>query len=324
MKLLIKRLLPASIWQALRAARHRLTRLIRRLLETCGLVVARSGDFYSPLPSEFSLQKTRSRWAGPSSLRGVAFNLDDMKRRLRSLVSNYWEEFAALPPFQELREAGYGPGYTHVDAFVLYAMIRDLKPRRYIEIGSGLSTFYCDLARRANSKAGQQHTEILCIEPYPYRNLRQIEQIQVIQELVQDVPLETFTILTEGDILFIDSSHVVRLGGDVPYLFLEVLPAIPPGVHIHVHDISFPFNVPYPPEFWTLGEHPQSPHWPMYWTEPMLLQAFLAFNSAFEITLSCPMLRHFDEEFCRRELPIYQPVTVEPNAFSSIWLKRCS
>lgn len=168
------------------------------------------------------------------------------------------------------------------------------------------------------------NTEIICIEPYPFPKLFEIDGIKVVQSQVQDVPLKTFSMLSDGDVLFVDSSHVVRIDGDVPYLFLEVLPALQPGVYIHVHDISFPFNIPFPPEYWTLLDHPRSQHWPMYWNEAMLLQAFLCCNPLFDIVLSCPMIRYFDEGFLQAHVPIYKPIAEEPNAFSSIWLKRRS
>ncbi len=144
----------------------------------------------------------------------------------------------------------------------------------------------------------------------------------MIRSEAQDVPLETFGSLRDGDILFIDSSHAVRVDGDVPYLFLEVLPTLAPGVHIHIHDVPFPFNIPFPPDYWTTLEHPDSPPWPVFWHEAMLLQAFLAFNPSFEISLCCPMIRHWDEAFLRATLPIFKPVTEDPDTFSSIWLKR--
>ena len=162
-----------------------------------------------------------------------------------------------MPPYGPLCQAGYGPGYTHVDAFTLYAMLRQLQPIRYLEIGSGLSTYYCHLARKRNREVGRD-TKIVCIEPYPFPKLSEIEQIDLIPTEVQDVPLKTFESLGSGEVLFVDSSHVVRLDGDVPYIFLEVLPAVAPGVYIHVHDIPFPFNIPYPPDYWTLLRDPQS------------------------------------------------------------------
>jgi len=293
----------------------------RRMCERYGYIVARKSDYYSPLPSEVALHENYSRWAKPSALRGITYDLQALKKRLQELRNTYYDEFAALPPYSSTVELGYGPGYSHVDAFTLYAMVRQLQPARYLEVGSGLSTYYCQLARTRNREQSRD-TKITCIEPYPFPKLREIEQIELIQEEVQNVPLETFQTLASGDVLFIDSSHVVRIDGDVSYLFLEILPAIAPGVHIHIHDIPFPFNIPYPPEYWTLLQHDRSPHWPMYWNEAMLLQAFLAFNSSFEITLSCPLIRFFDEEFLRLTLPIYRPVIEEPNTFSSIWITR--
>jgi hypothetical protein len=325
MKSLLKRYLPSRFWRQLqlfkRVLLQQTARCVRVIFERCGFVVARKSDYYSPLPSESQLRKTYPRWARPSPLRGVTYDLDAMKTRLKALKDCYYDEFLTLPPYPSLVEAGYGPGYTHVDAFTLYAMMRQLQPGRYLEIGSGLSTYYCHLARQRNREQGHD-TKMVCIEPYPYSKLSEIEQIDLIPTEVQEVPLKTFESLGSGDVLFIDSSHVLRLDGDVSYIFLEALPVIAAGVYVHVHDIPFPFNIPYPPDYWTLLQNRQSPRWPMYWNEAMLLQAFLAFNPSFEIVLSCAMIRHFDESFMRAILPIYKPLTEEPNTFSSIWLKR--
>ncbi len=97
----------------------------------------------------------------------------------------------------------------------------------------------------------------------------------LIQKKVEDVELEFFSQLQSGDILFIDSSHTVKIGGDVNYLFLEVLPRLRPGVIVHVHDIFFPFDYR---RDWVLDEF-------RFWTEQYMLRAFLAFNSDFEVLL---------------------------------------
>jgi hypothetical protein len=128
--------------------------------------------------------------------------------------------------------------------------------------------------------------------------------------------------LESGDVLFIDSSHVLRIDGDVPFLFLEVLPLLSRGVRVHIHDVPFPFNTPYPAAYWVLTQDPSSNHWPMYWNEAMVAQAFLSLNTHFEIELSCPMLRHFDEGFLRQTIPFYKDIKEEPNTFSSLWLIR--
>ena len=195
-------------------------------------------------------------------------------------------------------------------------MVRQLKPRRYVEVGSGLSTYYCSLAAKKNSEECHP-LEIICIEPHPFEKLRTILGIQVLAKEVQDVDVSRFQQLQENDILFIDSSHIVRIDGDVPYLYLEVLPILNPGVVIHIHDIPFPYNIPYPPGLWVLGQG-----WPMFWNEAMMLQAFLCFNDKFKITMSTPLIRYHDEEFLRSRLPFYESLDQNPNTFSSIWLKK--
>ncbi|MFZ1085833.1 MAG: class I SAM-dependent methyltransferase [Terracidiphilus sp.] len=261
------------------------------------------------------------RWNRPSAMAGVSFNVDQYKSRLSKLFHNYEDELRALPSYEEIKTLGFGPGYTELDALVLYMQIRETKPRRYLEVGCGVSTYYTTLAAARNSKEGHS-LAMQCIEPYPFDRLKSLTSIDIVQSEVQDVEVELFTQLSENDILFIDSSHVLNIDGDIPFLFLEVLPRLRKGVLIHVHDISFPYNIPYPAEYWVLGRHERAPYWPMYWNEAMVLQAFLAFNSAFEIEMSTPLIRHYDEPFLASTVPNYKPVQKEPNAFSSIWIRK--
>ena len=90
---------------------------------------------------------------------------------------------------------------------------------------------------------------------------------------------------------------------------------------IHIHDIPFPYNIPYPPELWVFRNKRKN-FWPRYWNEAMLLQAFLAFNERFEIIMSCPLIRYFDEPFLRQNIPGYRSVEEMSNTFSSIWIER--
>src|SRR6266436_3490391 len=117
----------------------------RRLCERCGLIIARRSDYYTPISSELDLRQTVARWNKPSALRGVNYDLQAIKDRLTTLAASYHAEFAALPSFDSLRTAGYGPGYTKLDAFTLYGFLRQLQPRKYLEVGSGLSTYYAHL-----------------------------------------------------------------------------------------------------------------------------------------------------------------------------------
>lgn len=324
-KRMIKRVLPVS-WQKslisfMNPYRRKIARIERRLFEAIGFKVAKISDYYSPLPTLSALERKERRWNRPSAMAGVRFDVDEFKRRLRELIQKYADEFSALPSYAEISLLGFGPGYTEFDAFLLYMMIRETKPRRYLEVGSGVSTYYCSLAALRNSKEGHPLT-IRCIEPYPFEKLKSIPGIEIVQSEVQDIEAEVFMRLEENDMLFIDSSHVLTIDGDIPFLFLEVLPRLRKGVLVHVHDVPFPYNIPYPAEYWILGRHDASPHWPAYWNEAMLLQAFLAYNTAFEIEMSTPMIRHFDEPFLAATVPGYKSVRQQPNTFSSIWIRK--
>ena len=288
----------------------------RRSLEAAGYQVARDDDYYSPLPSVSRLKANVARWNRPSAMHGIEYDLVTMKSNLGELLARYLDEFLTYPAYSQVQSMGFGPGYTAVDALTLYMMVRHLKPRRYIEVGSGVSTFYCNLAALRNASEGYP-LEITCIEPYPYEKLSTIPGIRVLPQKVEDVDISMFQQLQENDVLFIDSSHILRVDGDVAFLFLEVLPMLNAGVMTHVHDIPYPYNFPYPPELWIFGQD-----WPMFWNEAMVLQAFLAFNRNFKISLSTPLIRHFDEAFLKERIPIYEPVAQTPNTFSSIWLER--
>lgn len=107
----------------------------------------------------------------------------------------------------------------------------------------------------------------------------------LIEKKVEDVDLEFFSGLGSGDILFIDSSHTVKIGGDVNYLFLEVLPRLKPGVIVHVHDILLPFDYR---RDWVMEQF-------RFWTEQYLLQAFLTFNSEFEVLMANSYLSYYHQ-----------------------------
>ncbi len=198
------------------------------------------------------MKKKEVRWNKPSSMAGISFDVDLYKKRLKALIHKYAHELNALPSYEEITAQGFGLGYTEFDAMVLYMYIRENNPRHYLEVGSGVSTYYCKLASLQNSKEGHP-LALHCIEPFPFEKLRTISEIDIVQSEVQDVDVELFKQLNENDILFIDSSHVLTIDGDIPFLFLEVLPRLRKGVLIHIHDISFPYNIPYPAEYWVLG-----------------------------------------------------------------------
>jgi hypothetical protein len=299
------------------AARRGRVRFAHRFFGRLGYNVVKVGDYYSTLPVLGEIERTKSRWNKPSGLAGIDVDVPAMTKRLADLADRWESDFAShAGDYARNQRQGFGPGYPPFDARTLYFMLREHKPSAYLEVGSGLSTYYATLAGRRNAEDGSP-LRITCIEPYPFDALKALPDIELIAGFVQDVPVSRFEQLEAGDVLFIDSSHALKIDSDVAYLFLEVLPRVKPGVFVHIHDVPFPFNVPYPADTWLFGER-----WPVYWNEAMVVQTFLAFNSAFEILLSTPMIRFEDEQFLTGRFPDYVPVAKDANPASSLWLRR--
>jgi predicted O-methyltransferase YrrM len=166
----------------------------------------------------------------------------------------------ATPPYDPANDQ-----FPPQDAALLYAMIRHLRPRRMVEVGCGWST---TVTARAITDGGLA-TQLTCIEPYPRDFLRDITAVhQLRQEKVEHTPMDVFDTLEAGDVLFIDSSHVVKTGSDVVHQLLEVVPRLADGVVVHVHDIFIPED--YPRGWVEAG---------FGWTEQYLLQAYLVDNA---------------------------------------------
>ncbi len=318
MKTIIKKVLPGFVWDLLRLFKLHTIRKTRQIAERFGYNISKTSDYYSPLPTESIIKRNVHRWNKVSSMDGIEYDIDLYKTLLKELVSKYWAECKALPDYRENTSIGFGPGYTELDALILYMMIRNVKPKRYLEVGSGLSTYYSSLAAKENAKNGNP-MKIKCIEPYPFEKLYSIQDIELIQDEVQNTEKELFLELEANDILFIDSSHVLKIDGDVPFLYLEVLPILRKGVIVHIHDVPFPYNTPYPAEQWVIGK---TRYWPVYWNEAMVVQAFLAFNKSYEILMSAPLIRYYDEGFLRNTVPLCKFIEKESETFSSLWLIR--
>lgn len=292
-------------------------RAVRKVFGALGYNVVKRADYYSTLPVLEDIEKTRERWDRPSALTGITTDVPGMKKLLDELATRWETEFLATTgDYLANTRKGFGPGYPEFDARTLYYMLREHKPRRYLEVGSGLSTFYASLAAAKNREEGSP-LSITCIEPYPFDALRTVPDFTLVEGFVQDIPLSRFDELEAGDVLFIDSSHALKIDSDVAFLFLEALPRVKPGVLVHIHDVHFPFNGPYPADTWLFGER-----WPVYWNEAMVVQTFLAFNSSFEVQLSVPMIRHDEERFLVDRFPGYATLAQDPNPPSSLWIKR--
>lgn len=134
--------------------------------------------------------------------------------------------------------------YQPCDAGTLYAMLRLLKPKRYIEVGCGWSTHSSVAAIRRNESEGAS-CRCTFVEPYPPDYFTELKLPgEFLHKKIQQVPLEMFQQLEAGDVLFIDTSHVLKVQNDVEHELLRVLPLIKPGVYVHIHDIFTPYDYP--------------------------------------------------------------------------------
>jgi len=255
--------------------------------------------FYQPIPDTRELPETL--WKQPSDLVGINMNDAMQLDLLRNHFTKFRDEcgnFPAEPPPGQRRP------FRGVDALAAYCMVRHFQPRLIIEVGSGFSSLALGQAAAKN-----KNSALICIDPFPSDFLRRgFPGLQSsIEEKIQNIDLKFFSQLQSGDILFIDSSHTVKIGGDVNYLFLEVLPRLKPGVIVHVHDIFLPFEYR---RDWVLDEF-------RFWNEQYLLQAFLTFNSEFEVLLANSYLNHYHQEDLKaafRNLPSW--------AGGSFWMRR--
>jgi hypothetical protein len=269
--------------------------------------------YYSPVPDTRELRKDLDKWYREWSFTGVDF---DMKGQLQILdnLRAYKGECDKLPPYNDPFLNELGEGFGELESHILYAMIRRLKPRNVIEVGSGMSTFFSVNALSKNNEEAGIAATMTCIEPYPSPALHKVNgacQTRIIPKRVQEVSIEVFEALSGGDILFIDSSHMVKINGDVNYLYLEVLPRLGEGVVVHIHDICFPYPTP-PPEDWVLTRH-------QFWTEAALVQAFLIFNSVFKVLLCSSYLHYKAPESL---YSVFSFPKYDIGVPSSLWLQK--
>jgi predicted O-methyltransferase YrrM len=282
------------------------------------LAFAPPGHYYSPIPSRADVE----RWAllkwhqPPEAIVGVDLNVAGQLAMLERLGPLTRDLHFADDPGGDTRYWWDNDGFSPGDATALAAMLRHFRPKRVVEVGAGYSTaVMLDVVERHLADA---RPEIVCIDPEPGRlrsTLRGNETgLTIHEDIVQNQPLELFTSLEADDVLFIDSSHVLKLGSDVSLLFLEVLPRLAPGVVVHIHDIATSFE--YPLEWYEEGRA---------WNEAPALRAFLAFNRAYEILYFCDYMNRFQADAVARQMPLAlrHPKGAPPgNTSVSFWMIR--
>ena len=253
---------------------------------------------FNPKHLRYSLRKERF-------LPGIEFNDEEQLKILEKF--NYNDELLRFPIHKtsNVREYCYNEGaFLSGDAEYLYNIIRLFKPKKIIEIGSGSSTLMARNAINKNiSESMSYYCEHICVEPYECFWLEEIG-IKIIREKVEDVGIDSFKTLNENDILFIDSSHIIRPQGDVLFEYLEILPSLNKGVIVHIHDIFTPRD--YLDEWF--GEK--------FWNEQYLLEAFLTFNKDFRIIGATNYLSHKYNKLFSSKCPIYKTQSGrEPGSF---------
>jgi predicted O-methyltransferase YrrM len=264
--------------------------------------------YYEPLPDfrEVTADQTLRRRESPA----IAFDLEAQVELQARLGRSYGAEVSALADRGDFTfRNGYFDG---LDAALYYGLIRDLKPRRVIEIGSGFSTRIAAKALARNLDEGSPG-ELICIEPFPEPRLTAAQlPITLVRERVEQLPLDRFEYLQANDVLFIDSSHALKFGGDVYREFLEILPVLRPGVWVHVHDIFFPHD--YPAE-WMIEKR-------FGFNEQYLLEAFLAFNTAFKASCGLHWLWSEHRDALKASWPPAVTSAMGPLGPASFWMKR--
>lgn len=254
-------------------------------------------------------------WRRKSELPGVDFDADAQLGLLERLAAFSgdcrWPERSADPCRYHYENSSFGLS----SACLLHSFVRLLRPARVVEVGAGMSTLVLAGALELNELAGSPRAELTTIDPAPPPAVRALSASACRLRIaaVQELPLETFTSLQAGDLLFIDSSHVVRTGGDVNFLYLDVLPRLASGVVVHVHDIQLPYE--YHRSYSATSRAAR-----LYWTEQYLLQAFLALNGEFAVMLAGYWLQLEHSERFAELYPVWQADTHRPT--TSFYIRR--
>jgi len=272
--------------------------------------------FYSPVPDLQDLER-RNVWDYKSSLVGIDLHPQGQIEFLLRLGQEFghecnWPENPQADSYQFYTENGT---FSFGCAASTHCLIRHFKPRHVIEVGSGNSSVVISNALIRNSKDSEEKIEYVVIDPYPQPLIKKglPGMTELIKERVELLDMSFFDKLGKNDVLFIDSGHTVRIGSDVNYLILEVLPRLSPEVIIHFHDIGLPYE--YPKVYAT------NPQFRVFWTEAYLLQGFLCYNNAFEILLSMNYLMTDQQAVFRTAFPLYDPLRHRASS-GSFWVRR--
>lgn len=274
--------------------------------------MARPGHFHSPIPDMKFIDQNQARLFDRStqSIAGIENHLEDQLALMEKLA-----DYAEDLPFKADQTTGFryyfhNDYFSYGDAIALFGMLRHFRPQRIIEVGSGFSSA---LMLDVNDFFFKNEMALTFIEPYPKRlfsllNEEDMRRNEIITDVVQNVSLERFEALQANDILFIDSSHVAKIGSDVVHLVTNVLPSLNDGVIVHFHDVFWPFE--YPAEWVREGTA---------WNENYMLKAFLQFNHRFKIIFFNSYLATHHHNLLAKSIPLFMQ-----NSGGSLWILKKS
>lgn len=267
-----------------------------------------AGHYYSTIPAPEDLDE---RLDEIDQIRDIP-EIDLKKEAQRELLGSFASLYQELPyrdePVEGFRYYFKRGWFSYSDAIFLHCMLRHFGIHNVVEVGSGVSS---SVMLDTFEHFGSDEYTLTFVEPYPERLKSLVdtdgnERVTLFEMPVQQAPLEIFEKLSPGDLLFVDSSHVMKCRSDLQHIFNNILPRIQPGVFVHFHDIFFPFE--YPQE-WLRGGR--------YWNECYLLRAFLAYNDSWEIVLFGDYMNKEYGEFIETNLPLCRK-----NFGGSIYLRR--
>lgn len=252
-----------------------------------------SGNYYSVIPSLDDINHNNEN-------KGEFVYGINLRKNFQMKLLNKYINYYNLSDFSENKESNKryyikNNWFNFSDAFFLHSFIKHFRPKRIIEAGSGYSTgVMLDTIDNIINYKPSFHA----IEPNPERlnsliKKKDLEYINLHKDKLQNIEISLFKKLKKGDLLFIDSSHVVKLGSDVKRIFFEILPIINKGVHVHFHDIFNDFEYP---NDWTKEGR--------YWNEIYFLRSFLTNNNEWEITIFVDYVANVFSEFIETHMPM--------------------
>jgi len=271
--------------------------------------------YYTPVPDLDDLRKRRI-WDRRSSMGGIDLRQEQQLKLLEELGRNFgtecrWPHEPTNDPHQFFTD---NSGFSYGCAASTHSIIRKFKPRRLIEVGSGASSRVIAAALRTNATETGRDAEYIIVDPYPVATLEVLPGLtRLVKERVEVLDVGFFKDLGPDDVLFVDSGHTVRIGGDVNFLILDVLPAMAPGVIAHFHDIPLPYEY--------AEIYATNPRFRMFWTEAYLLQAFLCHNNTWQVLLAMNFLMRDRPEALRVAWPHYDP-SIHRIPSHSFWIRR--